>query len=223
MDASIIHCFKSHYHRHFLHRALDLFADGAEDIYAINQLQAMRLICTAWDNVSNETIAHCWQKTSILPVVVDNDFLSQAPSVVVLINSEQEAVLAEINECYNVFEQVRPNHVNLSIEALVSPEEENNAVALESFNEDEIIDYITANHEMEENNTINEEEEEVTPAMSTKDALTAIENLERFMELENGQEFRNAANSLTCVKRTLRMKLDDGQKQALITNFFDIQ
>ena len=75
---------------------------------------------------------------------------------------------------------------------------------------------------MEENNTINEEEEKVMPAMSVKAALTAIENLERFMELENGQEFRNAANSLIHVKWTLHMKLDNGQKQALITNFFDI-
>ena len=84
MDAGIIHCFKAHYRRHFLRRALDLFADGVDDIYSINQLQAMRLICTAWDNVSNETIAHCWQKTSIMPVVVDTDFLDQAPNVMVL-------------------------------------------------------------------------------------------------------------------------------------------
>lgn len=184
----------------------------------------MRLICTAWDNVTNETIAHCWQKTSILPVAVNEDFLNQVPNVVVLINNpEQETVLAGINECYRVFDQVRPNHVNLSIEALVNPEEENDTLALASFNENEIVDYITTNREMEENSTINEEEEEIKPAMSAKAALTVIEDLERFMELENGQEFRNAANSLTFVKRSLRMKLEGGQKQALITSFFDIQ
>jgi DDE superfamily endonuclease len=223
MDAGIIHCFKAHYRQHFLRRALDLFDDGADDIYAINQLQAMRLICTSWDNVSNRTIAHCWQKTNILPVVVDADFLSQAPDVIVLINSEQEAVLAGINKCYKVFDQVRPNHVNISVEMLVSPPEENDAIALESLNEDEIIEYITTNHEMEKSNTINEEEETVKPAMNTKAALTAIENLERFMELEDGQEFRNAANSLIYVKRTLRKKLDSGQKQTPITSFFEIQ
>lgn len=187
----------------------------------------MRLICTAWGNVSNETIKHCWQKTSILPVAVDSDFLNQAANVVVLINNpEQESVLAGINECYRVFNQVRPNHVNLSIEALVNPEEENDTLALESLNEDEIVDYITTNREMEENSIINEEEEEeeeVRPAMSAKAALLVIEDLEQFMELENGQEFRNAADSLACVKRTLRMNLEGGKTQEFITSYFEIQ
>ena len=158
-----------------------------------------------------------------MPIVVDADFLSQAPDVIVLINSEQEAVLAGINKCYKVFDQVRPNHVNMSVEMLVSPPEENDTVALESLNEDEIIEYITTNHEMEKSNTFNEEEETVKPAMSTKAALAAIEDLERFMELEDGQEFRNAADSLIHVKRTLRKKLDSGQKQTPITSFFEIQ
>ena len=71
MDAGIIQCFKAHYRRHFLRRALDHFDDGADDIYSINQLQAMRIICTAWEDVSNETIVHCWHKTGILPVILN--------------------------------------------------------------------------------------------------------------------------------------------------------
>ncbi|PVF91189.1 hypothetical protein CPB86DRAFT_792220 [Serendipita vermifera] len=38
-----------------------------DDIFAVNQLEAMRLLETAWKSVSQETIMHCWQHTGILP------------------------------------------------------------------------------------------------------------------------------------------------------------
>ena len=37
LDSSIIRCCKAHYCHHFLHHALDLFADRVDDIYNINQ------------------------------------------------------------------------------------------------------------------------------------------------------------------------------------------
>jgi hypothetical protein len=220
MDAGIIHCFKAHYRRHFLRRALDLFDDGADNIYAINQLQAMRLICMAWENVSTETIAHCWHKVGILPVNVNNDSLGKAADLVI---HDQEAVLAKISDCYMKFDRMQPNRARLSVEELVSPAEENDAVALESLNNDEIINYITTNHEIEQNdNDISDEEQEVQPVMSVKNALTAITNLEQFMELEEGKEFRDAARKLIHVKHTLRKRAQDKQKQATLTSFFDI-
>lgn len=224
MDAGVIHCFKAHYRCHFLSRALDLFDDGADDIYGINQLQAMRMICMAWEDVSNETIAHCWNKTGILPINMDNHS-DQAVDVFVLINNhEQETVLAKVNDCYKAIEHIQPNRIRLSIEELVSPAEENDSVALESLDDNEITTYVITNREMEQsillsNDSDNEEQE---PAMSVKDAIATIEKLEHFMELENGEEFRDASRKLTNVKRTLREKVERGQKQTTLNSFFNM-
>ena len=38
-----------------------------EDIFAINQLEAMWLLEEAWKGVKQSTIANCWQHTRILP------------------------------------------------------------------------------------------------------------------------------------------------------------
>jgi hypothetical protein len=212
LDSGIIQCFKAHYRRHFLERALDLFANGADDIYNINQLQAMRLICTAWEDVRNETMVHCWQHAEILP-----------DEVTVVINSDEQAeVLSRIKECYTNINSVRPNQMHLSVEELVCPAEENDEVALESLTDDEIIDYVIKNSEMEESESVNDNEEDVQPVMSITDACTAIENLEHFIELENGKEFRHAADSLTRIKRILRERIGDGQKQTVLTNYFDV-
>lgn len=224
MDAGVIHCFKAHYRRHFLSRALDLFDDGADDIYGINQLQAMRMICMAWEDVSNETIAHCWNKTGILPINMDNHS-DQAVDVFVLINNhEQETVLAKVNDCYKAIEHIQPNRIRLSIEELVSPAEENDSVALESLDDNEITTYVITNREMEQsillsNDSDNEEQE---PAMSVKDAIATIEKLEHFMELENGEEFRDASRKLTNVKRTLHERVERGQKQTTLNSFFNM-
>lgn len=225
MDAGIIQCFKAHYRRHFLRRALDLFDDGAADIYAINQLQAMRLIGTTWEEISNKTIAHCWNKASILPDVVNDDFQSHADSVRVVIDN-QKAVLASIEEYYQEFERIQPNRARLSVEELVTPADESDALALESLDDNEIVNYVVTNRELEEDtlpdNNGPDEEQGVQSVMSTKDAIIAITNLERFMELENGKEFRNASCSLAQVKRTLHKKVQANLEQTTITSFFSV-
>jgi hypothetical protein len=111
----------------------------------------------------------------------------------------------------------------MCIYQLISPMEENDAVALENLNDDEIMTYVITNREMEESNMLSDNEQEVKAqsVMSAKDVLTAIENLERFMELENGQEFRDAEHSLTRVKRRLRERMEKSQTQTVITSFFD--
>ena len=224
MDAGVIHCFKAHYRRHFLHHALDLFDDGADDIYSISQLQAMRIICTAWEDVSNETIAHCWHKTGILPVSVDN-VQDQAEDIFVLIdNHEQETVLARVNEYYQAIVHIQPNRDRLSVEELVSPAEEDDRVALESLDDDEIATYVITNCEMEQDillsNDSDDEEQDVEPAISVKDAITSIPKLQHFMELENGKEFRDASCMLANVKRILCDRLEGGQKQMTLEHFF---
>ncbi|KIK77289.1 hypothetical protein PAXRUDRAFT_76881, partial [Paxillus rubicundulus Ve08.2h10] len=64
-DAGIIRCVKAQYCRSFCQRAVDMDELGERDIYKINLLEALILAKKAWDEVSPETIKHCWDHTQI--------------------------------------------------------------------------------------------------------------------------------------------------------------
>ena len=68
-DASIIHCFKAHYCAKFIARAIDWYDNEVvpSKIYDINQLEVMRLVDFAWNQVDMTTIWNCWRKSGILP------------------------------------------------------------------------------------------------------------------------------------------------------------
>jgi hypothetical protein len=67
LDAGIIQCFKAQYRRGFCEQALDLDEAGEENIYKINLLEGMLLAKHAWNEVTRETIEHCWTHTRIQP------------------------------------------------------------------------------------------------------------------------------------------------------------
>lgn len=48
-------------------RSLNREDAGEDDIFVVNQLEAMRLLNSAWDAVTPTTIQNCWRKTGILP------------------------------------------------------------------------------------------------------------------------------------------------------------
>ena len=61
-DQGIIRCFKAHYHAKFIHHAIDHYEAGVtpSDIYAINQLEAMRMAQAAWKEVNTTSVQNCW-------------------------------------------------------------------------------------------------------------------------------------------------------------------
>jgi hypothetical protein len=61
LDAGIIRAFKAHYRQLFIARAIDRYDNEvrADDVYKINQLEAMRLAQQAWTLVSECTITNC--------------------------------------------------------------------------------------------------------------------------------------------------------------------
>lgn len=70
-DASIIKGFKALYKKDFILQALQRDEDGytGNDIYGINQLEAMYMILNACQNyVMPHTVQNCWRHTSILQV-----------------------------------------------------------------------------------------------------------------------------------------------------------
>ncbi|PIA12881.1 hypothetical protein COEREDRAFT_34306, partial [Coemansia reversa NRRL 1564] len=67
MDAGIIHSMKCKYRYEFLTRAVKHSITNNDDVFAIDQLQAMQLIKLAWLEVTVMTITNCWYKTGIMP------------------------------------------------------------------------------------------------------------------------------------------------------------
>lgn len=65
LDAGIIRCFKAHYRHATCMRAIEQDDAGEQDIYKIDLLEAMLLVNEAWSEVSQATIANCWQHTKI--------------------------------------------------------------------------------------------------------------------------------------------------------------
>ncbi|EIN10152.1 DDE-domain-containing protein, partial [Punctularia strigosozonata HHB-11173 SS5] len=60
LDAGVIRCVKAHYRIAFCIRALDLDDAGEANIFKINLREVMHMALKAWEDVSPETIAHCW-------------------------------------------------------------------------------------------------------------------------------------------------------------------
>lgn len=72
-DAGIICCLKAIFCKLTLCCSLDAEEDN---IFAINQLEAMWLLEEAWNGVKQSTIVNCWQHTGILPSSDEEPFSS---------------------------------------------------------------------------------------------------------------------------------------------------
>jgi len=91
-DAGIICCFKAHFCSKFISWAIDHYDNDITPalIYEIDQLEAMHLADAAWCEVDTTTIQNCWQKTGILPEVLDHVAETPNPTVPIssLLNSQ---------------------------------------------------------------------------------------------------------------------------------------
>jgi hypothetical protein len=90
LDAGIIRCVKAHYRRAFCIRALDLDAAGEANIYAINQLEVMKMANEAWNAVSVETITNCWNHTRIQHAPI--------PAITICVPKKNQSMLARIRQ-----------------------------------------------------------------------------------------------------------------------------
>ncbi|KIK80405.1 hypothetical protein PAXRUDRAFT_158775, partial [Paxillus rubicundulus Ve08.2h10] len=64
-DVVIICCFKALHCCSFCAHALDLDEAGKWEIYKINLLEGMTMAKKAWDQVTLETIQHCWNHMQV--------------------------------------------------------------------------------------------------------------------------------------------------------------
>ncbi|EUC67702.1 DDE superfamily endonuclease, partial [Rhizoctonia solani AG-3 Rhs1AP] len=79
-DGGIIASFKAQYKRRFVRLALERNNQGIEDMYKIDQLQAMYLAKAAWEAVTPQTIANCWRHVGLVPQFHDPPPVPPAPN-----------------------------------------------------------------------------------------------------------------------------------------------
>ena len=91
-DAGIIHCFKAHFCSKFISQAIDHYDNDIAPtlIYEIDQLEAMCIADAAWCEVDTMTIRNCWQKTGILPEVLNH--AAEIPTPIVPISTPNQVM-----------------------------------------------------------------------------------------------------------------------------------
>lgn len=66
MDTGIIQTFKAHYRHLYIMQALEHDKEDYQEIYHINQLEAMLMLQEAWSSMTATMIANCWRHSGIL-------------------------------------------------------------------------------------------------------------------------------------------------------------
>ncbi|CAH0485932.1 unnamed protein product [Peronospora farinosa] len=115
VNAGIIAAFKRRYRRYHMLYALDRFEAGRQDVFHVEQLQAMRWARHCWkQELPEEIIRKCWAATEILVPKPNPETLAAFESV-------EEDIDKEICDTVSALDILRP----LPIDEFVSPRDEN--------------------------------------------------------------------------------------------------
>ena len=193
-----------------------------EDVFKIDQLEAMRLLEEAWKGVKQSTIINCWQHTGILPSNNEDTASSQDRPAEPKVEAEVQeaaAALQWLNLSLNNQEGSRclllkPHLVDDIEELLVEPDApqwvEDNAAELE------LVNMLHENDEVED--------ECPSPNMqepSLKESLNAIKTLYNLTLFRaNEPEFSGLFHTLSNIQSLLKAEQHSVLKDAKITAYF---
>ncbi|KUF99921.1 Pleiotropic drug resistance protein 3 [Phytophthora nicotianae] len=129
LDAGLIAAFKRRYRRYHMLYALDRFEAGRQDVFHVEQLQAMRWARHCWkQEIPEEIIRKCWAATEIL-VPKPN------PETMAAFESIEEDIDKEICDTVSALEILRP----LPIDEFVNPRDENTGIHCAGLEETDFI------------------------------------------------------------------------------------
>lgn len=118
LEAGIVPAFKRRYRRYHMCHALDRHEAELHDVFAVDQLQAMRWTRYCWRDLPDHVIRHYWDATELL--------LAPPPPVeasAALANAEEE-IDKEICDTVAALDVLRP----MMIDEFISPVDENAAI-----------------------------------------------------------------------------------------------
>ncbi|KAK1929917.1 Protein PDC2 [Phytophthora citrophthora] len=115
LDVGLIMAFKRRYRRYHMLYALDRFEAGRQDVFHVEQLQAMRWARHCWkEEIPEEIIRKCWAATEILVP-------KPSPETMAAFEAIEDDIDKEICDTVSALDILRP----LPIEEFVSPRDEN--------------------------------------------------------------------------------------------------
>lgn len=168
---------------------------------------AIKFTAKAWKRVTSQTIINCWKKTGILPDVDNN---SNETENTTLLNVE------EVNDLQNLIDKLAPtNPISASEYITIDDTEKDHEIDVD---EQEIVLMITPNEQNQEEEVIEE-----FPLVSNKEALLAIEKLNKYIDQQSEklQLSDNEIKPLKSLKRKIKKIEFDSNQQSTLDTFFN--
>lgn len=204
MDAGIIMSFKRRYRRYQLRRAVDSDEAGRRDLYNVDQLQAMRWMRLAWNEVTPQVIQNCWKHTNIISARgPDGEII---PPVDGAVNQQDAGEIAVEQELADSIHALRIRNA-MSIENLLNDDEEDANLHVQQ--DDEGLVQRAAGEAVEESD--DETEENLLP---DKDKLAVLRDCIKLFEEEEDPDVQ-AMKGLRRLQRAIRDKLKKEREEGL--------
>jgi hypothetical protein len=220
MDAGIIRCFKAHYRRFFMQRALDRYDSDIPPamIYDINQLEAMHIADLAWREVSAQTVANCWIKSGILPTSVT------VAAILAELEDEAEIGLENVLNQLETLGALQPGN-RLDVSALVDVPEEQ---IPEDATDEEIVEAVQKMWADREDGEINGGDDGHNdllpePKPTRKEALQAVSTLQKYLADVDSSFARKPELGLATFGRETQLERSKALISTSITDYFTVQ
>ena len=167
----------------------------------MNIFNAINWTAEAWNNVTDDVIYRCWQRTGIIP----EEYRTEG----MLIETEEN------NETAVQFLLNRMDIMDLTARDYIDVD--STLEATQIIDDDEIIKAIQETTENEE------AEEDNCPLVSDKIALESIHNLLNYIQQSNSLSVNSSVLSgMKDLQRQIRKKQVDSLKQASLQDYFTI-
>jgi len=167
----------------------------------LNIFNAINWTAGAWNNVTDDVIYRCWQRTGIIP----EEYRTEG----MLIETEEN------NETAVQFLLNRMDIMDLTARDYIDVD--STLEATQIIDDDEIIKAIQETTENEE------AEEDNCPLVSDKIALESIHNLLNYIQQSNSLSVNSSVLSgMKDLQRQIRKKQVDSLKQASLQDYFTI-
>lgn len=203
LDQGIIAAFKAIYRRHWLRYMSEELDHERDPHKTVNILKSIRWIIRAWDEVTPQTIANCWQHSK----------LDVNPPSGSLIQSQRQEASNEIQEQLHRLQQSHYIREAMSLQQILLPTDE----VIEDSSED-LVEQIAQQYEPVQEVDSEPEELEVLPRIRADQALKLLQQL-RLHEEQADDCNTQWISSLDSYERILQRRQFEGLQQGTLVNW----
>jgi len=166
----------------------------------LNIFHAITWTAEAWNNVTDDVIYRCWQRTGIIP---EEYGIEDMP---IEIEENNETAIQSLLNQMDMTDLTATDYIDI----------DSTLEATQNIDDDEIIEAVQETTEDEEVT-----EEDKCPLVSDKIALESIQNLVNYLQQSNGINVNSSLLSgMKDLQRQLRKKQVDSLRQSSLQDYF---